>query len=201
MFQMAFERTVRHINEVKEDCKTHVSMTTGESLDAEAVVAVSSNPVSEATVTATPDGAFDASVAQSAADIAELKKQEEMAKKSQAELMKLMANQRRLQRVKEKREARIKEQLDSLKVSDAEQRFVKVQQNKATTVRPNYSLCECLLMKALTLTLGSRHHAIWNSSSRASCRTVRTHVIRQLSSSCLSSFKHFFKSLSTYIFA
>jgi hypothetical protein len=45
-----------------------------------------------------------------------------------------MTNQRKLQRAKEKREVRIKEQLDSISMSDAEQRFAKVQQNKATNV-------------------------------------------------------------------
>jgi C1A family cysteine protease len=72
---------------------------------------------------------------QSAADIAENKRQEEIAAKSKAEMIKLMTNQRKLQRAKEKRESRIKEQLDSISVSDAEQRFAKVQQNKVANVR------------------------------------------------------------------
>ena len=48
-----------------------------------------------------------------------------------------MANQRKLERAKEKRETRYKDQLDSISVSDAEQRFAKVQLNKATNVSQN----------------------------------------------------------------
>ena len=129
--QMAFERTVRHVNEVKEACQSH---------SYDPVVAASQASINPPPVTEAPqDVAAEHPIAQSAAEIAEMKKKEELARKEKTEMIKLITNQRKLQRAKEKREVRIKEQLDSISMSDAEQRFSKVQQNKATNV--SHSFC------------------------------------------------------------
>jgi hypothetical protein len=132
---MSFERTVRHVNAVKDECKSYSNSKTDSDVSA-ASTAVQPPPAAapESSVPAT-DAAAEAPMVQSAADIAENKRQEEIAAKSKAEMIKLMTNQRKLQRAKEKRESRIKEQLDSISVSDAEQRFAKVQQNKVANVR------------------------------------------------------------------
>ena len=133
VLQMAFERTVRHVNEVKDECISH-SYVNADSVVAAAPAAAEPTLVIESQIASTANAAADAPIAQSAADIAEMKKKEEVAKKEKIETIKLMTNQRKLQRAKEKREVRIKEQLDSISMSDAEQRFAKVQQNKATNV-------------------------------------------------------------------
>ena len=132
---MSFERTVRHVNAVKDECKSYSNSKTDSDVSASST-SVQPPPAAapESSVPAT-DAAAEAPIVQSAADIAENKRQEEIAAKSKAEMIKLMTNQRKLQRAKEKRESRIKEQLDSISVSDAEQRFAKVQQNKVANVR------------------------------------------------------------------
>ena len=130
---MSFERTVRHVNEVKEECATHSYMIP-DAVVAETSSSTEPTSVVESSVSATLDAEVENPIAQSAAEIAEIKKQEELAKKSKAEMVKLMTNQRKLQRAKEKRESRIKDQLDSISVSDAEQRFARVQLNKTTNV-------------------------------------------------------------------
>jgi len=132
-YQMSFERTVRHVNEVKEECATH-SYVISDAVVAETSSSTEPTSVAESSVSATHDAEVENPIAQSAAEIAEIKKQEELAKKSKAEMVKLMTNQRKLQRAKEKRESRIKDQLDSISVSDAEQRFARVQLNKTTNV-------------------------------------------------------------------
>ncbi len=131
--QMAFERTVRHVNEVKEECQSHSNLNT-DPVTSEASTSAEPTPVTEVSVSATQVAAVEAPIIQSAAEIAESKKRDESAAKVKAEMIKLMTNQRKLQRAKEKREVRIKEQLDFINVSDAEQRFAKVQQNKAANV-------------------------------------------------------------------
>ena len=132
---MSFERTVRHVNAVKDECKSYSNSKTDSDVSvASTFVQPPPTAAAESSVSAT-DAAAEAPMVQSAADIAENKRQEEIAAKSKAEMIKLMTNQRKLQRAKEKRESRIKEQLDSISVSDAEQRFAKVQQNKVANVR------------------------------------------------------------------
>jgi hypothetical protein len=180
---MSFERTVRHVNSVKEECKSYSNF----KADSDVSVAPTSvQPPPAALPESVPatDAAAEAPMVQSAADIAENKKQEEIAAKSKAEMIKLMTNQRKLQRAKEKRESRIKEQLDSISVSDAEQRFAKVQQNKVANVRDIVSLRHSFFdfsdfVDACTLnyTAGSQHHAIWHPGARASCRKVRRYTI------------------------
>lgn len=130
---MSFERTVRHVNEVKEECAAR-SYTTSNAIVEEAPSSAEPSSVAESSVSSAHDAEVENPIAQSAADIAEIKKQEEMAKKSKAEMVKLMNNQRKLERAKEKRESRIKDQLDSISVSDAEQRYARVQLNKTTNV-------------------------------------------------------------------
>ena len=135
---MAFERTVRHVNEVKEECKPHSHGITDPVVSTTAASDVASVPEPAQPSTSTvQDAAAEAPIAQSAAEIAEAKKQEEIARKTKADMIQLMANQRKLERAKEKRENRYKDQLDSISVSDAEQRFAKVQLNKATNVSQN----------------------------------------------------------------
>jgi C1A family cysteine protease len=132
---MSFERTVRHVNAVKDECKSYSNSKTDSDVSvASTFVQPPPAAAAESSVSAT-DAEAEAPMVQSAADIAENKRQEEIAAKSKAEMIKLMTNQRKLQRAKEKRESRIKEQLDSISVSDAEQRFAKVQQNKVANVR------------------------------------------------------------------
>ena len=168
---MAFERTVRHVNEVKEECQAH---------SYDPVVATAPRAVNPPPVTEAPqDAAAENPIAQSAVEIAEMKKKEELAKKEKNEMIKLMTNQRKLQRAKEKREVRIKEQLDSISMSDAEQRFAKVQQNKATNVSRYNLPLRFAAFKFMTADTcmptritGSRHHALWHSCSRPSGRKV-----------------------------
>lgn len=133
---MAFERTVRHVNAVKDECATHSYVIT-DPVIADATVSAEPTSLNEFAASAKHDPEVEIIVTQSAADIAEMKKQEEIAKKNQVEIVKLMANQRKLQRAKEKRESRIKEQLDSISVSDAEQRYARVQLNKTASVSRN----------------------------------------------------------------
>ncbi len=137
--QMAFERTIRHVNEAKEESKFHTH-SNADAATSEGLPVV--DPSAEQTpVTELPQAAAaNPPAVQSAAEIAENKKQAEIAAKAKAELVKLMTNQRKLNRAKEKRESKIKEQLDSIAVSDAEQRFAKVQQNKAANVSRNMHL-------------------------------------------------------------
>jgi hypothetical protein len=130
---MTFERTVRHVNEVKDECKSHSHVHIAEAVDSTSASTLASVPEQTQLSTSTTQQA-EAPIAQSAAEIAEAKKQEEIARKSKADMLQMMANQRKLERAKEKRETRYKDQLDSINVSDAEQRFAKVQLNKAANV-------------------------------------------------------------------